>query len=218
MLAEILRDIFNRFNIRDETLLLKSDNAPQQYKNRYFFAKVQGLPDDYNVKIVYAYGASGHGKGLVDSMSSFGVKNILRRGIVGNDDWWKNSEDPRMLYCHIPACESNETRKKMPELILDQCTKMHLFVYTPGSSRSTMKPYLCDCESCLAFEFCACKKEGNQDEKDIDNQKEIDNPDEEDDCELDSQNLDVDIPDDDSPVIRSFKGIPNVCESVAYGF
>ena len=39
MLDEILRDIFNRFNIRDETLLLKSDNAPQQYKNRYFLQK-----------------------------------------------------------------------------------------------------------------------------------------------------------------------------------
>ena len=32
---------------------MKSDNAPQQYKNKYFFAKLQKLADEYNVKIIY---------------------------------------------------------------------------------------------------------------------------------------------------------------------
>ena len=36
--------------------------------------------------IVYIYGATGHGKGLIDAMS--GSKNLLRMDILGEDAWW----------------------------------------------------------------------------------------------------------------------------------
>ena len=79
---EVLVDIFEKWGIKDETVIIKSDNAPSQYKNKYAFASMQNLANKYNVTIVRIFGAAGHGKGLIDAMSSFGVKAILRRDIV----------------------------------------------------------------------------------------------------------------------------------------
>ena len=42
-------------------------------QNRYAFWSLQHLADKYNVQIVRIYGAAGHGIGLIDAMSSFGV-------------------------------------------------------------------------------------------------------------------------------------------------
>ena len=44
---------------------------------------MQILSKNYNVKIIKIYGAAGHGKGLIDAMSSFEVKSILRRDVIG---------------------------------------------------------------------------------------------------------------------------------------
>ena len=48
--------------------MIKSDNAPTQYKNKYAFNLVQILLSKYNVKITRIYGATGHGNGLVDAV------------------------------------------------------------------------------------------------------------------------------------------------------
>ena len=73
---EVLVDLFDKLSIKNETIMIKSDNAPTQYKNKYAFNLVQILLSKYNVKITRIYGATGHGNGLVDAMSSFGVKYI----------------------------------------------------------------------------------------------------------------------------------------------
>ena len=83
---EVLEDIFTKRNIKNETVIIKSDNAPTQYKNQYAFFLLQQIANKYNVTILRIYGAAGHGKGLIDAMSSFGVKGILRRDIIGNDE------------------------------------------------------------------------------------------------------------------------------------
>ena len=41
--------------------------------------------------IIGYYGVPGHGKGLVDSMSGFGVKTLLRREIVTKDIFFSGS-------------------------------------------------------------------------------------------------------------------------------
>ena len=46
---------------------------------------MMNISNKYNVRIIRIYGAAGHGKGLIDAMSSFGVKAILRRDIVSHD-------------------------------------------------------------------------------------------------------------------------------------
>ena len=42
--------------------------------------------------IVY-YGVSGHGKGLVDAMSGFGVKQPVRKAIIQKDWFFNSAED-----------------------------------------------------------------------------------------------------------------------------
>ena len=49
---EVLVDIFEKWGIKDETVIIKSDNAPSQYKNKYAFASMQNLANKYNVTIV----------------------------------------------------------------------------------------------------------------------------------------------------------------------
>ena len=49
---------------------------------------MMNLSNKYNVRIVCIYRAAGHGKRLLDAMSSFGVKAILRRDIVSHDCWF----------------------------------------------------------------------------------------------------------------------------------
>ena len=73
----VVRDIIARYNITDEDFKIQSDNAPTQYKNKHAFSLYQKLADDFNLYIIRTYGASGHGKGVIDAMSSFGAKNIL---------------------------------------------------------------------------------------------------------------------------------------------
>ena len=67
--------------------------APTQYKNKYAFKSMQNLSDTYNLRIISISGAAGHGKGLIDAMSSFGAKSILRRDIVAFDVWFADSKE-----------------------------------------------------------------------------------------------------------------------------
>ena len=76
---EVLNDIFGNGIFAMKYSLLKSDNAGNQYKDKYAFAYYQNLAGKYNVRIICLYGAAGHGKGLIDAMSSFGVKSILTK-------------------------------------------------------------------------------------------------------------------------------------------
>ena len=70
---EVLEDIFKPWNIKDEAIIIKSDNAPTQYKNKFTFQSMINLSNKYNVRIIRIYRAAGHDKRLIDAMSSFGV-------------------------------------------------------------------------------------------------------------------------------------------------
>ena len=199
MIDEVIKNIFERENINNEKILMKSDNAPQ-YKNRYFFAKLQKISDFYNCVIVYIYGAAGNGKGLIDAMSAFGCKNLLRMDILGEDAWWADRKvmcehlqrkgDTRMLYCHIPAWKTNENRKENAEIVMNGCTKHHLFIYTPNEKAPKMKQFLCDCEMCLQFRFEECEKKNEERNEDavVEIEREL--------CRLDEDNPDADTLDD----------------------
>ena len=108
---EVLVDLFNKLSIKHKSIMIKSDNAPTQYKNKYAFNSMQTLSKDYNVKIIRIYGAAGHGKSLIDAMSGLGIKSILRREVIGSDQWFADSKemcqylrfknDKRMVYSNI---------------------------------------------------------------------------------------------------------------------
>ena len=69
----------------NEDLWVQSDNASSQYKNKHSFGLLQSLTDEFSLRIICTYGPGGYGKGAIDAMSNFGVKNVLRKDIVSRD-------------------------------------------------------------------------------------------------------------------------------------
>ena len=163
---EVLESIFETRSIRNETIIIKSDNAPTHYKNRWAFSTYQTLADKYNLRIIRIYGAAGHGKGLVDSMSGFGVKTVLRRDIVTRDVWFANSEEicehlrmrgsKHMAYHVVDPEKVDQKRMSKKDLVIKDCMRHHLFVYNPRNDNVLMREFLCDCTACLQFDFQNC--------------------------------------------------------------
>ena len=60
--------VFSQKEIKNETIIIKSDNAPTQYKNQCAFFLLPQIANKYIVTILRIYGAAGHGKGLIDVM------------------------------------------------------------------------------------------------------------------------------------------------------
>ena len=69
----------------------QSDNCQAQYCSLHVFEFYQRLSQELKKTIILYYGVNGHGRGLVDSMSGFGVKTPLRREIVTNDFMFNSS-------------------------------------------------------------------------------------------------------------------------------
>ena len=172
---EVLEDIFIKWDIKNETVMIKSDNAPSQYKDKCAFWSLQYLADTYNIKIIRVYGAAGHGKGLIDAMSSFGVKSILRIDTISFETWFENGNamceylalrgDSRMMYVHLDGKVTDERRCKRQAKVVKPCMIGHLFVYKPKCDRVLMREYLCDCEQCLSFNFDSCNRSTELDKK-----------------------------------------------------
>ena len=82
----VIRDLIQKFNAEDYPLIrIKSDNCAAQYCSLHVFEAYQRLANVLVKTIIIYYGVNGHGKGLVDAMSGFGVKTPLRRGIITKD-------------------------------------------------------------------------------------------------------------------------------------
>ena len=104
---------------------------------------MQKLSDMDNIRIIRLYGAAGHGKGLIDAMSSFGVKSILRWDVIAFDKWFENSEDirsyltqrydDRMLYSLVDAESVDSSRQCKDAIVINGCMVEHLFVFEPNS-------------------------------------------------------------------------------------
>ena len=82
---EVLEDFLRRCDIRNETIIVSSGNAPTQYKKKNAFFYMLSLADRFNAVIVKIFGAAGHEKELIDVVSSFGVKSILHCDIITLD-------------------------------------------------------------------------------------------------------------------------------------
>ena len=93
--------LMNR-NWDNEDVMIQSHSAPTQYKNRHASALLKRLANEFNLRIIRTYGAAGHGKGTIDVMSSFEVKNVLRRNIVIQEIFFDTSEEI-VDYLHIKS-------------------------------------------------------------------------------------------------------------------
>ena len=94
MTFHIIRDILKHHPeiIEKGVLVLCSDNCQEQYKCKFTFYEMK-LATEFGINIIWFYGEPGHGRGLVDAMSSFGCKQHLCHEIVTNDSWFQNAEE-----------------------------------------------------------------------------------------------------------------------------
>ena len=152
------------------TIRLKSDNCSTQYKCKYIFGKYKELAMDTGVLVIAYYGASGHGKGLVDAMSGFGVKGPIRKAVITEDFHYeffhyecacdivlllKNlfHDDPHKQYFEL----STDEISTIDETILKSVNimKHHMVSFFPDGSVQ-IKINMCSCENCLIGDFINC--------------------------------------------------------------
>ena len=74
-----------------DIIRFKSDNCSTQYKSKYVFSFWSSLAKKLSRNVIVYYGVSGHGKGLVDAMSAFGVKNPIWRAVWVEDFSYKKA-------------------------------------------------------------------------------------------------------------------------------
>ena len=107
------------------------------------------------------YGPSSHGKGLVDAMSSFGVKNILRyedfywSSAQELYDYFNHSIDEKKVYRLVTAGEMEALPPRI-ELPLTNCLKQHMIMFRKDGS-VVRRREICDCDSCLDGNFESCE-------------------------------------------------------------
>ena len=79
--VEVIKQIV-LLNPSDRFVRVKTDNCKVQYKCKWVFVFYRQLSKNINKIIILYYGAAGHDKGLVDAMSSFCLKDPLRKAII----------------------------------------------------------------------------------------------------------------------------------------
>ena len=101
-------------------------------------------------------------------MSSFGVKGILRRSIIGKyifcadsneiKEYLESIGDGRMLYRVVDETGIYPAKQHLIEnqIKIKPCQKLHLFVYKPGKEKPIVREYLCSCDMYLDTKYEEC--------------------------------------------------------------
>ena len=139
---------------------VKSDNCSSQYKCGRVFHSWCTLAKELQKKILVYYGVSGHGKGFVDAMSAFDVKNPWKRLIIWDDFEFdssfgifdrlraENSDKQSWLYHHIDVDELRQKRQVMESLPLKGSSKFHMMCFHPDGT-IVAKENICSCKQCI---------------------------------------------------------------------
>ena len=72
----MIRDVIEKYGLKNGDRWIRSDNAPSLYKNKHAFRFYQNIAKEFGLRIIGTYGASGQGKGIMDVISSFGANPI----------------------------------------------------------------------------------------------------------------------------------------------
>ena len=109
----------------------------------------------------------GYSKGLVDAVSTFGVKSTLTRAVITqNLDYgcakdifeYLNGhfkDDASKLYSVLSAEEISKFVIDESPLSINSCMKLHMISYFPNRSIQS-KVNICSCDSCIEGEFTSC--------------------------------------------------------------
>ena len=177
---EIILKIDYSENIQSGVLVLRSDNYSSQFKSKYTFANLMSLAEKYDILIVWFYGEPGHGRGLVDAMSSFGCKAPLRSVILTQDKWFHNAsemksyltelfhDDHTRKYFIIDAASNASKRKQeRDEFVINGCHQMPMISVSPDDTFSTRTILDSEARKLLKLEFDVDDEENNQDDIDV---------------------------------------------------
>ena len=189
----VVRDLLRRYPSYSahSVLRLKSDNCTAQYCCRYLFWFYQVLAREINMTIIIYFGINGHGRGLVDACSSFGVKGPLRRAIITRDYYYETTDgliefleaeqiekadEEKYYYAHLDSSEWSGKRSSRSELIIIGCQKMRMISFFPNGYFQTRR-HMCSCQKCSLGRFNECS--GNMFEETLEMADEIQSLDEE---------------------------------------
>ena len=135
------------------------------------FGKFAELAAERGVPVVWCYGVSGHGKGLVNAMSGFGVKGPLRKAVVTEDVFYDNandiltylnsqfSKDSTKMHYEINSEEINSVTSSA--VIIKDVRKQHIIAFYPDG-RIYVKENICSCYECLHGDLLNCQFEPRQ--------------------------------------------------------
>ena len=92
-MLEVIDDLLSVFSTALDfpVIRFKSDNYQDQYCCLHVFARLQNLSVKLDKTIIWYYGVPGHGRGLVDGMSGYGVKTPLRKAIIVYDFFYESA-------------------------------------------------------------------------------------------------------------------------------
>ena len=159
----VTRDLLNQFRsaVDYPLIRIKTDNCSTHYCCKYVFESYLKLSSELDIPIILYYGVNGHGRGLVDAMSGFGVKSPLRRAII-TDDFMFNTADELLIF--LKSTFQDDQRKYYAtislELVEEKCKNKGDGITINGCLKARMislfpngewqiKRYLCNCNSCV---------------------------------------------------------------------
>ena len=150
---------------------IKSDNCCAQFKCKYVWGYWYDFAVTNDVIVIAYFGVPGHGKGLVDGMSAFGVKQPLRRAIMTEDFFFDTGSEltrylkerfetktDRVYHCIDPVdikALRSKYKSSDTELVLKLSSKCPMISFFPdGTVKGCFE--ICACSKCLYGEFDQC--------------------------------------------------------------
>ena len=98
-------------------ICIKSDNCLSKCKCKYVFKSYLSLAPEISKLIIAFYSTSGHGKGLVNAMSSFSVKYPIRMTVLLKYFGYGTSED---IFNYLKTIDLNDQQKKYCVITQDE--------------------------------------------------------------------------------------------------
>jgi hypothetical protein len=146
---------------------IKSDNCSTQYCSKSVFARYSSLAVELQKTIILYYGVNGHGRGLVDAMSGFGLKTPLRKKIVTHDFYFNTAEE-LAEFCraefasHLDKHYAIITEEALAEARVFEesrpiagCRRSRM-IALHADGRIEIKRDMCACDNCLVGNFSQC--------------------------------------------------------------
>ena len=156
--AKVLIDIIAILDPSPIIIRIQPDNCSCQYKCKWVFGFYCKLSQTINKTIIIYNGAAGHWKGLVDAMSTFGVKDALRTAIITEDFFYKSAEDIYNLITDKKSLDETKSISICMMMLLNKKEWKHMLSFFPDGSVET-KRNMCSCEFSLQGQFVSCEQQ-----------------------------------------------------------